>query len=175
ERLARAGDEGLLALEPEERVPAERREPEERQRDVPQQRVVGEERDDLVGAGDAEVGPAAARDARDVPIEERDRAAVGPELAGDEVEERGLAGAVRADDESPLAGFDAEVDGGGDAQAAERLLEATQGERGHGPRSSPAAPTGATARGRAIAVAQRASRAVPGTSPSGMKMTMTTK
>jgi hypothetical protein len=49
---------------------------------------------------------AAARHASDVAIEERDRAGVGRELAGDQVEERGLPGAVGADDEPALAGLD---------------------------------------------------------------------
>ena len=53
----------------------------------------------------------------------RDRAAVGRDLAGDQVEQRGLAGAVGADDQPPLARLDDEIDVGGDAQAAERFAE----------------------------------------------------
>ena len=57
---------------------------------------------------------------------------VGRDLAGDEIEQRGLAGAVGADDQAPLARLDREVDIGGDAQAAERLAQVIDGERGHG-------------------------------------------
>ena len=59
--------------------------------------------------------PAAARHARDVVAEQLDRAAVGREFAGDQVEQRGLAGAVRADDQPPLARRDVEIDVAGDA------------------------------------------------------------
>jgi hypothetical protein len=71
----------------------------------------------------------AARHPRDVPVEQADRAGVGPKLAGDEVEERGLAGPVGADDEPPLTGLDDQVDVGRDAQAAERLRELSDGQR----------------------------------------------
>src|SRR5215469_15725894 len=68
---------------------------------------------------------------RDVAAEEGDRAAIGFELAHDEAEERGLAGAVRADDEAALARLDGEIDGGGDAQPTEGLGKTADGERGH--------------------------------------------
>jgi hypothetical protein len=71
----------------------------------------------------------AARHPRDVPVEQGDRAPVGAKLAGDQVEERGLAGAVGADDEPALAGLDRQVDVGGDAQAAERLRQLPDGQR----------------------------------------------
>ncbi len=109
--------------------------------------------------------------AHELAIEQRDRAAVGLELAGDEVEQRRLAGAVGADDEAALARLDGEIDGGGDAQAAEGFLERADGERAH---RSPFAATGA-GRGRSARTPQRASRTEPGTNPSGMKMTMATK
>src|SRR5213593_4837737 len=72
-----------------------------------------------------------ARHARDVPAEERDGAGVGRELTGDEVEERRLARAVRPDDQTALARLDGEVDGVGHTEAAERLLELVDGQRGH--------------------------------------------
>jgi len=71
----------------------------------------------------------AARHARDVPVEQGDRAAVGAKLAGDQVEERGLSGPVGADDETALTGLDRQVDAGGDAQPAERLREIADGQR----------------------------------------------
>src|SRR5262249_30847244 len=110
---------------------------------------------------------------RQVAAEERDRSGIGPELAGDEVEERRLAGAVRPDDEASLARLDDEVDGVGDAQAAERFGEAAHGEGR--PRRPSTGRDAAVGLGRKRAAAHRKSRAEPGTRPSGMKMTMTTK
>src|SRR2546425_10216838 len=133
EHLAGPGDQRRPPLEPDERIPAQRRQAEQGQRDVSQQRLAREERDDLVGAADAEVRAPATRDPRDVTVEESDRAAVRPKLPGDEVEERRLAGPVGADDQTALAGLDGEIHGGGDAQAAERLLKAAHGQRGHRP------------------------------------------
>ena len=57
----RASIRCVLAVEVDERVPAQRRQAEQRQRDVVQDRVAGEQRDDLIGAGEAEMrAPAAA-------------------------------------------------------------------------------------------------------------------
>ena len=70
-------------------------------------------------------------------------------------------------------GCDREVDRGGDAQAAERLVQVAHLERGHGPASRFRA--GAGARGPRIAMAQRQNRTQPGTSPSGMNTTISTK
>src|SRR5437773_1244782 len=81
--------------------------------------LAGKQGDDLIGAGEAEMGAAAARDAGDVAVEQAHRTAIGPDFAGDQVEQRRLAGAVRADDQAALAGLDGEIDAGGDAQAAE--------------------------------------------------------
>src|SRR5262249_18890952 len=110
-----------------------------------------------------------------VAIEQPDRSRVGRDLAGDQVEQRGLARAVRADDQAPLAGLDRERDIARDAQAAERLAQVVEGERGHGLRSAAgraAAPLNRAPRPRQ---AERASRTEPGTSPSGMKVIIRTK
>src|SRR5262245_41749557 len=189
ERLAPAGDQRVLAPELDERIPAEPRQTEEGQGDVPEERLVREQRDDLVRARHAEVRAPAARHARDVAPEERDRARVGSKLSGDEVEQRGLARAIGADDQAPLSRLDEEIHTGRDPEAPERLLEATHGERAHRPAFSPGAGTraasaagvraasgaGPAPRGRRAPVAKRQRRAVPGTSPSGMKTTITTK
>src|SRR5712692_8982431 len=103
------------------------------------------------------MGAPAAGHLRDVPIEEGDGAAVRAELAGDEVEQRRLARAIRADDEPALPRLNAQAHVGGDAEAAEPLLEPANGQRAHRPRT------------------RRASRTAPGTSPSGMNTTMATK
>src|SRR6266849_3090787 len=179
QRFARPADQRRLSLQAGDRVPAQRRAPEERERDVPQQRLAREQRDDLVGSGDPEMRSVPARDPRDVPAEERDRPAVGPELAGHQVEERRLARAVRADDQAPLPCLHREIHRGGDEQAAEGLRQALHGQRDRWPDHwagpSPGAATAATARVAGRAVARRHSRATPGTSPSGMKTTIATK
>ena len=53
---------------------------------------VGEDLDPLVGAADARAGPAGRRASRSMLVAvQRDRALLGPELAADAVEQRGLA------------------------------------------------------------------------------------
>src|SRR5207249_9475101 len=89
------------------------------------------------------------RKARDLLDEVHDAARVAREIAGEEFEERGLAGAVRADDQAPLARRDLEryiVDGG---KPAERPLQALDAKRRH------------------ILL-------TPGTTPSGINTTMNT-
>src|SRR5581483_8454698 len=90
---------------------------------------------------------------------------------GDEIEQRGFAGAVRTDDQPALAGFDRQIDAAGDAETAERFAQTADGECAHGIRS-----TDRTTFGRLILrTAERNSRATPGTRPSGMNTTMATK
>src|SRR5262249_53612646 len=116
-----------------------------------------------------------ARHAGDVAVEQRDRPTVGLELACDQVEERRLPRAVGPDDQAPLARLDLERHVGGDAEAAERLAEMVHAERAHRPPSPPRAGTAAAPRGRPAARAQRQTRTVPGTSPSGMNTTIRPK
>src|SRR5580704_2268855 len=169
----------LLAMQRRARIPAQRRQAEQRQGGVAQDRVAGEQRDDLIGARHAEMGAFAARRPRDVAVEQLDRAGVGLQLAGDQIEQGGLAGAVRADDQAALARLDFEIDVGGDAKAAERFAQAFDGKRGHGFGSAAGAGgcvTGTTFFAALIARhAERDSRAMPGTRPSGMNTTMATK
>src|SRR3989441_12741093 len=72
------------------------------------------------------------------------------QVAGDQVEERGLAGAVRADDQAPLARRHLQGDVADGRQAAERLPQVLEAKRSH-------------------------SLFTPGTTPSGMNTTMRTK
>src|SRR5262249_29188493 len=116
-----------------------------------------------------------ARDARDVVPEEANRSTVGTQLPRDEVEERGLAGAVRTDDEPALARLDGEADRGRHAKPPEGLVEAAHGERAHRPASCRGGIAAAAACGRHLAVDRRTRRPRPGTSPSGMNTTMRTK
>src|SRR6476659_8897908 len=117
--------------------------------------------------------PATARNARDVLPEQLDGARVGCDLAGDQVEQRGLAGAVRPDDQPPFARRDVEIDVAGDVQSAERLTQPRDRERTHCVGSVSPGMLGLFLSRRPKA--SRTSRAVPGTSPSGIRMTMATK
>ena len=67
-------------------------------------REVGEEGVDLEGAGEAAADAGGDGGAGHVLAGEQDAAGVGGELAGDQVDERGLAGAVRADQRVAGAG-----------------------------------------------------------------------
>jgi len=100
--------------------------------------------------------------ALDLRAEQPDRAAIAGQVTGEKVEERGLARAVRADDEPALARHDLERDIVDRGQAAERLLQAADLERGRH-----------LAHQRAFKRAHP--RRIPGTRPSGMKITITTK
>ena len=111
-------------------------------------------------------------DAGEIPAEQHDASGVCTKFAGDQVEQGRLAGAVRSDDQPPLAGLHRKVHRGRDAQAAERLVEIEQFERGHRPLSRRSTGVGC---GRSSPIAQCQRRTEPGTNPSGMKMTMTTK
>src|SRR5205814_7884592 len=97
-------EERRLAVEPRHWVPAQRRESEQRQHDNAQKSLAGKQGDDLIGAGKAEMGSTTAWDARDIALEQPDRAPVRLQFAGDQVEQRGLPGAVPAHDQTPLAG-----------------------------------------------------------------------
>src|SRR5690242_7266149 len=175
QRRFRLRDQRPLAIEPQQRIPAQTRQAEQRQRDVPQQRVLGEQRDDLISPRQSQMGAAARRQASQLLVEKRHRAGVGFEFAGDEIEQRRLAGAVGADDQAPLARRNDEIEAAGDAQTAEGFLELMDRQRGHGvwPREvGSAAVAGVLARALSK---RRMSRVVPGTKPSGMKITIATK
>src|SRR5258708_4096183 len=133
-----------------EGVPPCARKPEKRKRDVVLERVVGEERDDLVGAREAAVHAVVGREPADLFAEQLDRPGVAREIAGEEIGERGLAGAVRPDDQPPFPGLNTQGNVGDRRQAAEGLLQVLDTKRFH-------------------------NLFVPGTTPSGMNTTMNTK
>ena len=148
---------GVVGERPE-RIPATPRQAELRQRDVVLERVVGKQRDDLVGAGQAAVRPAMRPQPRDFLAEKPDRAGVGRQVAGDQVEKRRLAGAVRSDDQPPLARHHLQRHVVRRRQAAERLSQSADLQRG------------------GHFVLQRVHRRrTPGTSPSGTNSTIATK
>src|SRR5229473_2866325 len=98
---------------------------------------VGEGARDLEGAGEAEAPDAMRPEAVQHGPGERDRAAARPERAGDDVEERGLARAIRADETEDLALSEIEAHVAHRVERAElarRLSdreEGRAGERGH--------------------------------------------
>ena len=92
--------------------------------DVVQRREVEEQRGDLERAGEPERAAPPGRQGRDVPAGEDDAAGVRGDLAGELADQRGLAGAVRADDGVQLAGGTSSDDVVGGDDAAEALGQA---------------------------------------------------
>ena len=111
----------------------------------------------------------------DVAAEQSDGAGIRQQFAGDQIEQGGLAGAVRADDQPTFPRRDREVDLRGDVQAPERLAQGADGERAHGFGSASDIGRAAVSGRRSERQAERASRAAPGTRPSGMNTTIATK
>ena len=98
-------------------------------RDIFQHAHVRHQFDMLEGAGDAEPGHLLRRRVIDFPAEHRDRAARRSQHAGDQVEGRALAGAVRADQRHDLAGPDVEgnvVDRDHAAELLARMVDLQQ-------------------------------------------------
>src|SRR5665213_293334 len=87
------------------------------------ERVAGEQGDDLVGSGKAGVGTSIGREPRDILAEKSDFTRVRPHVAADLVEQRGLARAVRPDNEAAFARPYRKGYILGDRKAAEGLLE----------------------------------------------------
>src|SRR6185312_1521390 len=94
-----------------------------RERDVVEHREVEKERGDLERAGEPEMAAPPRRQARDVGAGEADAAGIGRQLAAELGDERGLAGAVRADDGVQFAFRDLEHEVVGGDDAAEALGE----------------------------------------------------
>ena len=97
--------------------------------DVVEHGHAGKQRDVLKRAGDAERGDAGRPGAGHVPAFEPDRAGVGLVEAADDVEQRGLAGAVRSDDRRQAAAAHRERDVLDRAHAAKMLGHAADGEQ----------------------------------------------
>ena len=73
----------------------------------------------------------------DVGAFEEDRPAVRPKGAGDQVEQRGLAGAVRPDQADDLARFDLQIDDPDRRQSAERTRHLPQLEQHASAKTAP--------------------------------------
>ena len=100
----------------------------DRQVEVVLDRQAEEEPRGLVRPGQAEADPRAGRAGCVTSLpEELDRPVRRRELAGDDVEERGLPRPVRAEDRPPLAGRDVEIDVAHGVKAAEAPADPPQG------------------------------------------------
>ena len=91
----------------------------------------GEGADELEGAGDAPSADPVRREPADGVAGEADLAGVGSQRAGDQVEQRGLARAVRSHDADQLALREREADVADGAHAAEALRHPRHLEEGH--------------------------------------------
>src|SRR5205814_10671863 len=100
----------------------------DREVDVVLDREAEEEPGLLVRPGESQSRAPAGRQPRHVPPEELDPPRRRRHVARDDVEERRLPGAVRAEDRPPLAGCDVEVDLAHGMEAAEAPADPPQAE-----------------------------------------------
>ncbi len=91
-----------------------------------------EQRRDLVGPAQPAADALIGREVRDVLAEETDGAGGGREVAGDAVEQRGLAGTVGAEHGAPLAGTHGDGDVGQRGERTEQSRHAAQLQRSAG-------------------------------------------
>src|SRR5215831_1593744 len=146
---ADGGEQGLrlLAIQPlhgGEKVPAAPAMREKGGLDVLVHGELGEDVRALEGAAHAQAAEIVRRDARDLAIVEAHAARVGTQMPRDQVEERGLARAVGADDGADRAAGHAEAHAAHGLEAREALAEAL--DLKHGPRLDGSA--GGAVRGR---------------------------
>ena len=97
--------------------------------DVVDHRETGEERRNLVGAPQSAPDALMRGENRHILAEEADQPGRRQEIAGDAVEERGLARAVRTENRAPLARAHGERHIGNGGQRAEHLRDAAQFQR----------------------------------------------
>src|SRR6201987_1778113 len=109
ERIARLNGEMALAAKRRRRVPAQRRQPEQSKRDVVLDGIASEQCNDLIGSRHPKMRAFASRNPRDVTAKQMYGTTVRRELASDQIEQRGLARAVRTNDQAAFALFDAEI------------------------------------------------------------------
>ena len=87
------------------------------------------QRIDLIGANEPAPHALLRRQRGDVGAVEQDTAGVRPQHSGHQVDQRGLAGAVGADQRIAHAGREIKLDVGGDNEGAEALVESVGGQR----------------------------------------------
>src|SRR5262249_18304765 len=111
------------------------------------------------------------RHAVDAPAPHVDLAGAGRKTAGNQIEQRGLAGAVRPDQTVPFARLDRQVGSADDPQGAEGLLDSAQlqGGRLGGPHDAgPASPLRAECPGSADRRASRSAKVPPSMAKPGI-------
>jgi hypothetical protein len=133
------------------------------------------QRENLIGAREAEVHALLRGHAHELLPEQPHRTGIGGEVAGDQVEQRGLARPVGADDEPPLARHHGERDVLGRRQAAEALAQVRDFERGRRHCAGSEAAPPAALRALMRFCNRRHACVQPGTRPYGMNMITTTK
>src|SRR5499433_3155703 len=129
------------------------------ERDRLERAEVGKQCVDLKGAHEAAFDALLGPERRDLVCSEKDLSFVGLDHAGDQIDQRGLAGAVRPDQRVALARWEIELDVARDDERAEALVQAARRQR-----------RGAHARLRP----ERTSRAAPPRMPFGRKITTAT-
>jgi hypothetical protein len=127
-QVAGAGAKLPVAAGREHRPQVARPDAEHREVEVVLHAETGEEARLLVGTPHPELRARTGRELRDLLAVELDRARARWEVAGDHVEERRLAGAVRAEDRAPLAVRDIQVDVAHGVEAAEPPADPPQAE-----------------------------------------------
>ena len=153
-----------LAGQERPHIPAQPVQAQQREHDVVDEGLLREQGEDLVGPRKPEMHALLRRQLEQLLTEQLHRTGVGRKVARHQIEERGLAGAVRADDQPPLSRHHAERDLLRRGQAAKALVEADHFERGRHTRRS------------FLGVRQRShSCRSPGTKPNGMNMMTITK
>ena len=175
QRLARVLVEITVGGQDRPRVPAPPVEPEQRQHHVVNEPLARKQRENLIGAREAEVHASLRGHAQEFLPEQPDRTGIGGEVAGDQVEQRGLAGPVRADDQAALARHDGERYVLRGRQAAEALAEMRDLERGRRHCAGSDAVPRAALRPLMRFCNRRHACVQPGTRPYGMNMITTTK
>src|SRR6185436_3132881 len=115
-------------------------------RQVVEHAQLPEDAGDLVAAREARADPVVLLHAGDDLLFEKNLSAVGREGAGNQADERGLAGAVRPDQRMHFAGLDLEADAVGGDHAAEALGDAVKPEHVSSARAGRRCPAARTAR-----------------------------
>src|SRR6185295_12640024 len=138
-----------------------------RRHDVLLDRHVQKETQRLECAGDSALGDLVRGDTDEILPVELDFARVGPVDAGDEIEERRLAGAVRADHADDLVLLDDEIEVRDHSKPAEGLVDASELEQRHVARHTistvavPKRPCGRTFMSATSSAPSKTSRVAP--------------
>ena len=127
------------------------------ERDVVQRGEIEEQRGDLERARQPELATAPARQRRDIAAVEANAPGVGHDLAGELADQRGLAGAVRADDGVQFAARHLEHNVSQATTPPKRLVKPSICQRGSGTAPPRQQPVDAAARDRERSAAERPS------------------